>query len=79
MTYEAKKIKAQEKATRTGKTTCIYETYEGYRIGFLTAKTVGSAQEVFEPIVNYTVHHEVSALHDAGMDWSSALAFCNID
>lgn len=79
MTYEAKKIAAQDKANRTNKTTCIYETCQGYRVGFLTAKTVGSAQEVFEPIANYTVHHEVATLHEAGMDWSSALAFCNID
>jgi len=49
MTYEAKRIRAQEKANKTGKETCIYETCEGYRIGFLTFKTVGSAQEVFSP------------------------------
>jgi hypothetical protein len=55
MTYEAKQVKAQEKANKSGKSTCIYETYEGYRIGFLTAKTVGSAQEVFEPILTATV------------------------
>lgn len=50
MTQEAKKVIAQAKANRSGKETCIYETYSGYRVGFLTAKTVGSAQEVFSPI-----------------------------
>jgi hypothetical protein len=50
MTYEAKKIKAQQKANKTGRQTCIFEDYDGYHIGFLTWKTVGSAQEVFEPI-----------------------------
>lgn len=49
MTYEIKKAKAQEKANQSGKTTCIFETYEGYRVGFLTAKNVGYAQEIFEP------------------------------
>lgn len=50
MTYEAKQIKAQQKANKTGRQTCIFEDYTGYHVGFLTAKTVGSAQEVFEPV-----------------------------
>ena len=81
MTYESKQKKAQEKANKTGRQTCIFEDYGGYHVGFLTSKTVGSAQEVFEPVSNYTVHHEVVAqlLTEEGMSWSRALAFCNID
>lgn len=49
MTYEKLQIKAQQLANVTGKTTCIYERYSGYKVGVLTEKTLGGCQETFDP------------------------------
>lgn len=51
MTYEALKIKAQQKADQTGKSTCIAEDYTGYKVYILTEKVFFSkaVQEIFEP------------------------------
>ena len=40
-----------------------------------------SYRPVAKPKVDYgnTVHGEVARIHDEGMGWSEALAFCNID
>lgn len=35
--------------------------------------------QVWPDSTGNTVHHEVVELHESGMDWSEALAFCNID
>jgi hypothetical protein len=52
MTYEDLKIKAQLKANATGQATVVHETYNGYRVAFLTSKIFakGGVQEIFEPL-----------------------------
>lgn len=51
MTYEALKIKAQQKADQTGKSTCIAEDESGYKVHILTDKVFFSkaVQEMFTP------------------------------
>ena len=51
MTYEALKIKAQAKADKTGRHTCIAEDYDGYKVCMFNEKTMFSkaVQDVFEP------------------------------
>lgn len=51
MTYEALKMKAQAKADKTGKATCIAEDYSGYKVLILTEKVFFSraVQDIFTP------------------------------
>jgi hypothetical protein len=68
-TYETKQRLAQAEADKTRKVTCIYETYEGYRVGFLTWTTVGSAQETFSPR-DPVAHYEALAAEAAALKGS---------
>lgn len=54
MTYETLKVKAQQKANQTGKSTCIAETYNGYKVFILSWRVMNAygVQEIFDPIVN---------------------------
>jgi hypothetical protein len=51
--YEALKVKAQQKADQSGRLTCVRESESGFSVAFLTEKIAFSSdcvvQEIFEP------------------------------
>ncbi|HUD21803.1 MAG TPA: hypothetical protein VMQ60_03080 [Acidobacteriaceae bacterium] len=49
LAYDKLRARAQQLANTTGKVTCIYERYLGYKVGVLTEKTVDGCQETFDP------------------------------